>query len=103
MDEVLRGLLCSALRIRPNHPGGIANIQRKNNRGGLSQSGKTNVSKSDQTDLLVPIVSVKLGLFSNLQLNEPKWGTMKFYVDFKEYRMIFLLAGRLNNLRCSRT
>ena len=26
MDEVLRGLLCSALQIRPNHPGGIANI-----------------------------------------------------------------------------
>ena len=26
MDEVLRGLLCSGLRIRPNHPGGIANI-----------------------------------------------------------------------------
>ena len=78
MDEVLGGLLCSALRIRPNHPGGIANIQRKNNRGGLSQSGKTNVIKSDQTDWLVPIVSVKLGFFSNLQLNEPKWGTIQF-------------------------
>ena len=29
MDEVLRSLLCSALRIRPNHPGGIANIYRE--------------------------------------------------------------------------
>ena len=26
MDEVLRGLLCSGSRIRPNHPGGIVNI-----------------------------------------------------------------------------
>jgi len=103
MDEVLRSLLCSALRIRPNHPGGITNIYRENNTGGLSQSGKIGVIKSDQNDWLVPIVSVKLGLFSNLQLNEPKWGTMKFYVDFKEYRKIFFLAGCLINLRCSRT
>ena len=56
----------------------------------------------------MPIASVKLGLFSNLQLNEPKWGgggvgAMKFYVDFNEYRIIFFLAGRLINLRCSRT
>ena len=72
MDEVLR--VCSGLRIRPNHPGGIANILRKNNRGGLSQRGKIGVIKSDQTDWLVPIASVKLGLFSNLQLNEPKLG-----------------------------
>ena len=50
MDEVLRGFLCSGLRIRPNHPGGIANIKRKNNSGGVSQSGKSNVIKSDQTD-----------------------------------------------------
>ena len=28
-DEVLRGLLCNGLRIRPNHPGGIANIYRE--------------------------------------------------------------------------
>ena len=90
MDEVLRGLLCSALRIRPNHPGGIANIQRKNNRGGISQSGRTDVIKSVETDWIVPFVSVILGLFSsNLQLNEMKWETMKF----KQIQNMFL-AGR---------
>ena len=39
---------------------------------GLSQSGKTKVIKSDQTDWIVPFVSV---ILSNLQLNEMKWGT----------------------------
>ena len=59
MDEVLRGLLlCSGLRVHPNHPGGIANIKRKNNGGGVSQSGKSNVIKSDQTDWIVLFVCV---------------------------------------------
>ena len=35
---------------------------------------KIDVIKSDQSDGIVPVVSVKLGLFSNLQLNEPNWG-----------------------------
>ena len=39
---------------------------------------KIDVIKSDQSDGIVPVVSVKLGLFSNLQLNEPKWGTIQF-------------------------
>ena len=78
MDEVLRGLLCSGLRIRPNHPGGIKNIWRKNNSGGLSQSGKSNVIKSDQTDWIVSFSLCENCVFSNLQLNEMKWGTTKY-------------------------
>ena len=78
MDEVLRGLLCGGLRIRPNHPGGIANIKRKNNGGGVSLSGKTNVIKSDQTDWIVYFCLCENCLFSNLQLNEMKWETTKY-------------------------
>ena len=78
MDEVLRGLLCSGLRIRPNHPGGITNIWRKNNSGGVSQSGKSNVIKSDQTDWIVSFSLCENCVFSNLQLNEMKWGTTKY-------------------------
>ena len=45
----------------------------------ISQSGRIDVINSDETDWIVPFVSVILGLFSsNLQLNEMKWGTMKF-------------------------
>ena len=35
-------------------------IQRKNNREGVSQGGRIDVIKSDQTDWTVPFVCVKL-------------------------------------------
>ena len=52
-------------------------IQRKNNRGGVSQWGRIDVIKSDQTDLIVPFVCVKL-----VKIEICNWmdemGTMKF-------------------------
>ena len=100
--EVLRGLLCSGYGSA--HPGGIANRYRKNHGGGVSQWGSIDVIISDQTGwivdwILVPFVSVILNLFSNLQLNEVKGGTTFRNTDW----ISFLLAGRLNNLRFSRT
>ena len=50
MDEVLRGLLCSALRIRPNHPGGIANICLWQFRG--------QIGKFENLKMAVPLVAI---------------------------------------------
>ena len=51
--------VCGALvlLIRPNHPGGIANIYREqNNRGDGSQSENTDVTITDKTDWTIPIL-----------------------------------------------
>ena len=62
----------------PKPSGWYRKYIEKVNSGGVSQSGKSNVIKSDQTDWIVSFSLFENCVFSNLQLNEMKWGTTKY-------------------------
>ena len=83
----------------PPKPSGWHRKYIENNGGGVSQSGKTNVIKSDQTDWIVSFCFCENCLFSNLKLNKMTWGTTKYQGIQND-----LLASaplNWNNLRCS--